>query len=184
MRAFLAITPSKEFIKKANTFIKELMLNYPHQLRITQAHNLHITLHFFDDLKKEHLPQLTAALQNITNNFSTIPITVSKKLLLPSKQNATVLAWKIKTSKELLQIKMLIDTLLASYGYPIEKQEFLPHITIARSKNTQLLHEIELPNLEHSFNVQELVLFESSPQKGEFHYKVVEIISFPAYLPP
>jgi 2'-5' RNA ligase len=178
MRAFLAIVPDTSTSHKLASVLTELACEPSHQLRLVKLNHLHLTLHFFDNLQIAHIQPLLAALQNIMNNFDSIPIHLTRKLLLPSNRHAKSLAYQIKASKALIQLKMMLNAITLNYGYTIEHEKFLPHITMARSKNSELLQQIELPILNGVFQAREIVLFESLPEQGEYQYKVIEIISF------
>lgn len=172
MRAFIALMPDENQRSHLSEIIDKLHALYP-QLHCASLEKLHLTLQFFKDLKIEHVASVFQIMKEATCNQFPFSMQVTKKLLLPNDKHPTVLAYEVQVNKQLKQIKQLLNKSLEQLGYKDEHREFLPHITIARSKDSKLLTEIHLPELNIHSKVTECVLFESCPEAGEFVYKVI-----------
>lgn len=171
MRAFLAIVPDQNLQRQLMAVIHGLQDQ--HGLKLTSQKKLHLTLHFFVDLKSEDVAPILTALNLVLKNNFPLSLQIGKKILLPNEAQASVLAYQVELTRDLQAMKNLIDEELLKFNYKDEHEVFLPHITIARSSDAGLLLGITLPELKTEFVVNGLVLFESNLQAGEFGYQIL-----------
>ncbi|MCD6047374.1 MAG: hypothetical protein K0S08_1021 [Gammaproteobacteria bacterium] len=178
MRAFIAIPPAANAMQNFKSVLHDLAILYPEKLYLTKPEKLHLTLHFFTEFDPSHIRALIFLLEKIVLPENKIFIEPQKKLLLPDLEAPSILAYRVKKTRELMALKLQIDQCVSALGYPAEAREFLPHFTLARSKERGLLHQIELPDLDCAFAFNEIVIYESVQKDGVFTYRPIEIINY------
>jgi 2'-5' RNA ligase len=178
MRAFIAIPPAANAMQNFKSVLHDLAILYPEKLYLTKPEKLHLTLHFFAEFDPSHVRALIFLLEKMVLPESKIFIELQKKLLLPDSEAPSVLAYRVKKTRELMALKFQIDQCISNLGYAVETREFLPHFTLARSKERGLLHQIELPALDCAFAFNEMVIYESIQKDGAFTYRPIEIINY------
>lgn len=127
MRLFVAL-PLPASVKKA---IQPLLEAIPAG-RKSKDHQLHLTLAFLGDVPEERLSELSQALGRVQMKaFSTQLKGVG---CFPNPNRARVLWVGMEPWEELSQLKSKIEGALEPLGFPKEKRNFQPHITISRIK--------------------------------------------------
>lgn len=82
-------------------------------------------------------------------------------------------------SRTVYSLEMAIDTECERLGYPLEGRRFHPHLTLARIRQAENARELGKRFLQThieplSFDVREIVLYESELGPGGSVYKVVK----------
>ncbi|MCL2155857.1 MAG: RNA 2',3'-cyclic phosphodiesterase, partial [Leptospirales bacterium] len=117
--------------------------------------------------------------------LNTVSYHIDKISTFSAKSNPSVIWAGLKCSEEpLAKIINSINELSLLFGFPVEKRNFMPHLTLARiKKNVKLPLElknyldskIELKSSSSAFN--ELILFESILKKTGPEYKKLGVIN-------
>ncbi len=159
MRYFIAIDIPDELKEEIREFQKTL----PFGLKLVKPENIHITLKFLGDVDEK---EIISKLEGIEiEQFESKTIEIG---FFPKKNYARVI-WLGLEDNEITDIVRKIETRLN-----LTKEDFIPHITIARSK-------IPLRNLEINFKpektikINKITLYSSElTPKGPIYKKVVE----------
>jgi 2'-5' RNA ligase len=160
LRLFLALPLSSGLKKKIAFLEKKIEEKTKIKFPWIKIENLHLTIVFLGYLNYENYLKVEEILKNINWN-KRLELKI-KKIDYGPPQNKRMIWLYLEKNQDLENLKNLIEEKLNQEKIPYqrEEREFLPHINLARLKNTKDLPEIkEELNWQVVFN--ELVLFQS-----------------------
>lgn len=99
-------------------------------LRPAREDQLHLTLHFLDEVDDTRLHTLHKAVAAVA--FQPFPLTICGVGRFPLKGKPSVLWAGVETSEPLLQLHADLAEALEAADFPTEHRPYRPHITIAR----------------------------------------------------
>ncbi len=100
--------------------------------------NLHLTLKFIGDTPENDIKELSNELRSIIRSHNSFKLSINGTGCFPNEQKPSVLYLGIKhDQKQLIHLYNDIENFFFDKGYLNSKNEFLPHITIARIKYPQ-----------------------------------------------
>ena len=149
MRAFSAIDVPDKIREKIFKFQKIL----PRQsLSFVQRKAMHITLHFFENINESQAAIVSQAI----SNFNTAPFEVEVNGVSYFGKGSAIRVIYAKVNDSAKQISALysqISQVLIDSKTPFDhKYEYVPHITIARCKDSPAyLKDIIMQNQDHMF---------------------------------
>jgi 2'-5' RNA ligase len=102
-----------------------------------RSENLHVTLKFIGEIESEKSLALVHALAAVR---STQPVHLEFRGVgfFPNQRRPSVLWAGVHGSPNLMSLATEINSVLAPLGIPSEEKPFVPHLTIARSKELRL----------------------------------------------
>ncbi|MBU1119209.1 RNA 2',3'-cyclic phosphodiesterase [Patescibacteria group bacterium] len=171
-RLFIAIFPPENVLKKIQSFQEDI---HSENVKLTQKQNLHATLAFFGSVSSKKQQRIENCISSCAQKIKKHVATVSlNPLFLPSKKHATVIALPINKNNTLSNIYSCITKGLGKE----EKKEFLPHVTIGRSKKIITKEAMQRINNDQkettiTFAVEKIVLVESQLQKEGSQYTIL-----------
>jgi len=150
MRCFLAVDiENNETLDKL--FSIALKFNIE-GVKIVEKENLHITLRFLGEIKENEVEELKRILSNV--KFKKFEARISSLGCFPNLRRPRVVWAGIKEGfAELKQLYELIDYELRRNNYIFPKEDFYPHVTIARVKNFKAIENVI--NLIESYHNEE-----------------------------
>ena len=98
---------------------------------------IHVTLKFLGNISSEQIIEISKGLEETTQEVSPFHLEIAGLGAFPNLRQPRVL-W-IAISGEVAKLSRLqqkIDSLLASCGFPKESRPFVPHLTLARLKDS------------------------------------------------
>ena len=130
--------------------------------RWVRAENLHVTLKFLGETGDDKLDAVRHALGTIRSEQ---PVTLQFRGLgfFPSERSPRVFWVGVEASANLKTLAADIESAMEKLGFPSEKREFSPHLTLARFERSQLpdaLRKAIGENAQREFG---------SLRTGEFH---------------
>lgn len=163
IRTFLAIPLDAATLNMIGTIQKQLQTELP-EIRWTERDNLHLTLHFFDNITEESLEKAAKIVVSVVSLCNPFPLTFTQIGAFPSTERIHVVWLGVKSSK-LNDLHQALQKRFHAAGFPIERRPFRPHITIGRSRR-QGRHILSQQNrkVTGSMRVRELILYESRLQ--------------------
>lgn len=163
-RLFIAVDISEEGRKAAASQIDELRKHSTDKgISWVKPENLHITVKFLGDTDNALIEPLSETLTRIASQFSPISLSLSDPRVLGKR----VICIDISDeSQELSVLEKMIDTACGKLGFPKEKRQFHPHLTLARIRDARgtdgLIGHHRKTQIEPvEFDVREIVLYES-----------------------
>ncbi len=143
MRLFIALYFDEPTQEKLIALQKDLSKN--HKGRYTKESQLHITLHFFADIDKRDVDKLTALIQAMRMDKTTLNLAEFGHFTRP-KGNILYLS---PTDQWLYTLESKLRSDLKAAGFKVSKKTFKPHITLARDV---LITSAALKRIKTQFN--------------------------------
>ncbi|RMF05158.1 RNA 2',3'-cyclic phosphodiesterase [Candidatus Woesearchaeota archaeon] len=167
MRLFIAI----EVAGEAARILKEVQESLPPSVKKTKE--FHITLKFLGET--ESWQDIDKSMRNL--EFEKFSITINDIGAFPNQKFPRVIWAGISESKELLNLKRDVDSLIRNFK---DDKPFHPHITLARTRREtridfETLRKILLKGSERSVLVNSVFLFKSTlTPEGPVYTKLAE----------
>ena len=129
--AAIKINPSEAFLSRYLS-LKQHLKN--EKIRWVDPENIHITLKFFGETPEHHIPGINAALQEAAASMNSFSINIANTGIFGSSYNPKVIWFGIDPHEEITMLSSHIFDKLEHAGIPKDRQNFVPHLTIARMK--------------------------------------------------
>ena len=164
MRLFTAFELSSEVKKEVLRLQAELR---PLPFRRWQPEKtLHLTLHFLGEVDPALLGSLEASMKAGCHGFGAIQLQLGPLGAFPSLKRPRNLWLSVDGQHDrLTALEALIRPRVMRLGIPLEDRRYSPHITLARDPQASVVVP-EVSVLPVAWTVSELVLFESTLQRG------------------
>ncbi|MFW5993866.1 MAG: RNA 2',3'-cyclic phosphodiesterase [Halanaerobiaceae bacterium] len=137
MRLFIAGALPEKTKEEISFWQQKIAESTEGKIKFVRPENLHVTLKFLGETetdKKEKIISILDSLEN-RNGFKTDIQTVSA---FPGMKNPKILVAKLIKNKEILQgIYSKLENDLLKLGFEKETRYFIPHITLARTKDNR-----------------------------------------------
>lgn len=178
--AAIKVKPSEAFISKYYLLKK----SFQHEkIRWVKPNNLHITLKFFGETPEHHIPAINLALNESINNISPFAIDIKDIGVFGSSYKPKVIWFGIDPKNEIEALVSSIYNELSQIGIHPDRQNFVPHLTLARMKfiEDKKLFQLQIDKQKEGLiqkeEVTEFHLFESILKPEGPEYRVVESFS-------
>ncbi len=103
--------------------------------RWVQKENLHLTIRFLGGIEESKIDKIREVLAGPMASFTPFSIGFSELGGFPNLKKCRVLWIGVEKGNEAcLQLKKISDDSLIRFGFPKEPENFIPHVTLARSK--------------------------------------------------
>jgi 2'-5' RNA ligase len=179
-RIFAAIDISDEVRRRVSEYSEALRREFPN-LRVgwEKTEKLHLTMKFLGDTTEKQLSAFIETVESIAKEFSEFRPRISETGVFPSPQNPRILWLGLYDEQNNLQkLSEILETKCEEIGFPKEKRNFKPHLTIARIREPQKAKEIAQKHLQNEFEplefkVSEIIIYESKLQSSGSIYSIV-----------
>jgi RNA 2',3'-cyclic 3'-phosphodiesterase len=146
-------------------------------MKTVPAANLHITLRYLGEIRREKTDELRSALRTVS--FNPFTATVMGTGCFPNRRNPAVLWFGVQPAGQFEAIFYRIEDALRPLGYGPEQRRYHPHITVARTDAHAKKEAVSFLGEYAAFNagdfiVEEFVLYESILKRSGPEYRVVE----------
>ncbi len=176
MRAFIAIELN-EYVRKALLgFMKEAR-RPDAAVRWVRPEGMHLTLKFLGEISSTQESDIGDALDEVTARHESFALDFSGLGTFPPKSRIPRVIWAgIDQSRPLADLNQDLEDALEPLGFPRERRQFHPHLTLGRVKSPhgldrilQLVQNHELTPFG-SLTVPEVVLFKSTLKPSGAEY--------------
>ncbi len=164
-RCFIAIPLPNDMAKSVGDYSNNLQeLLHLHTWSFMKTLDYHITLQFLGNVEQTVLPEICQRLQRIAGSQACFRAEIAKPVWFPSQQHANVLALGVRAAEQLTALALTVQNALADLNLAQDKRVFLPHVTIARCKQS---HDVSikpmcaLPQTVLVFAVNQIGLYQS-----------------------
>jgi len=166
-----------------NQKILEMLTNYKKQyaqdfIRWIPAKNLHITLYFLGKIKQKLIPDLISKLNYIATQTKTFALEFEQITKAPTNHSPSMIWAQFKNNEIYENLTKAISQEVKNF---VENQNLhknkksIPHITIARCKNSFKLKNLELTQKKLSnLEVDAFHLMESQLDTKGSNYSIIE----------
>lgn len=111
-------------------------------IKWVNSEGIHITLKFLGDISSEQIIEISKVLAETSQEMSPFHLEIAGLGAFPNLEQPRVLWVAINGEiAELSRLQQKIDFLLASCGFSKESRPFVPHLTLARLKDSILPEE-------------------------------------------
>jgi 2'-5' RNA ligase len=175
-RLFIAVDISEEARAAASGVIASLREEFPLKgVGWSKPENLHVTIKFLGDTDEAAEARLVERLSSIATSYLPFRLQLDKPELLGKRVISIAIRSETPT---VFSLEMVIDTECERLGFPREGRRFHPHLTLARIRQPQNARELGGQFLRSrieplSFDVREIVLYESELGAGGSVYRIV-----------
>ena len=181
MRLFVAVDiPSdiKDALHKEAMRLKGrgIRASYP------SKESYHITLKFLGEVEEGKVPNIVSALKGWSGSVEPFRVRIKNKGVFPGLAQPRVVWCGVELTDELAKVQSLVEESMASLGFPKEKRDFHPHITLGRLKRLSpgergfIRSFCGEERLYGEFVVDNIVLYRSILRPEGARYAKLEII--------
>ncbi|TVQ13348.1 MAG: RNA 2',3'-cyclic phosphodiesterase [Balneolaceae bacterium] len=147
-------------------------------IKTVSEENLHITLRYLGEIRRERVQELRNALRTVS--FNPFAATAAGTGCFPNRRNPAVLWVGVEPAGQIEALFYRIEDALNPLGYGPEKRRFHPHITVARPRPRAKKAAIDFLDQYSDFSagefaIDEFVLYESILRREGPEYRMVEV---------
>ena len=139
MRLFIGVNineRSKKFIERKMNILKK---DYNNNFKWVKKDNWHLTLKFIGEATAAEKENLIKSLKNIDFDHQKAYINFNRIKAFPNLKKAKVLYLALAQGREVLKkLHQDLEEELSNYNFESDKRDFIPHLTLARSKDNGL----------------------------------------------
>jgi len=132
LRSFIAIEIPELVKREISDKTLTLLEKHRPSLRWVPAEKMHLTIKFLGDFPESKIPLLSQSLALKCREYPVSEIMVSGVGCFPKMSRPAVIWIGLKMPVSLNNLQVQIEKAAASFGIPVEKKPFSPHLTIAR----------------------------------------------------
>ena len=179
MRCFIALEFPPEVKSRIYSDLQREMRDKP-ELKWVSKDNLHLTLKFLGEVPENQVDRLARELETLKRE-KRIEVKLGGLGSFLDRGSVRVLWIGIEQgSREIEKLAKKVENLAAKLGFPREKRQFVPHLTVARARRhsrrffrpSDFKTELNIP----PFEVKELVLFKSTLTPDGPIYEKLKVI--------
>jgi len=185
MRLFTALEIPDAWRAAVAKASSELQRRSPVALRISPPSNTHLTVRFLGEVDDERVPALTAALHALRSQACELRLAPAGAF---GGARTRVVWLGVEGDADCLaSLVGALDEALAGVGFPAERQQWRPHLTLARVRDrvsaperrelAQLVRTLEAPPAE-PFSANTLDLVRSDLGNGPARYEILTRVRF------
>ncbi len=165
-RLFVAIKvyPDKNFLTTYRSLQHALQLE---KISWVKPDNFHLTLKFLGKTQEEKLPLIRTTLQETVQKNVGFPLTFSGTGIFGSAYKPRVIWFGTEPNATLQKMGEQILDALDDAGFPRDRQNFVPHLTIGRIRKIEHKKNFQQAVSDHrndflqTINVDNIILYES-----------------------
>ena len=178
MRTFIAVDLPDEVKEKIGVYINSLREYFGNGVKWILPENLHLTIKFLGEVKKNDLEVIENCVSQVTSGFDSFMLELSGIGFFPAERKPRVF-W-IGTDKgghSLLDTYQCLESCLETEGFDRDSKPFSPHLTIGRARKfMKLVIPDNIPDFDPvMFNVNGLAVIKSTlTPKGPIYEKMYE----------
>lgn len=129
VRCFVAVNvratrPLREFLDDLSA------LGRP--IRTSDAEKLHVTLKFLGDVKSAQIPAISRAVEQVCQPIEAFDVLLRGTGVFPHRRRPSVVWVGMENADALVQMATSLEDALKALGFPRERREFQPHLTVGR----------------------------------------------------
>jgi 2'-5' RNA ligase len=133
-RGFIAIEiqPASSIIEFENSITKSGA-----DVKLVEPQNIHLTLKFLGDTEESKIEAIDHSIKESLAGIKPFSLTLIGTGVFPNEKYVKVIWIGIKDGDMLKTIAGALDEKLVTLGFPKEKRDFSPHLTIGRVKTAR-----------------------------------------------
>ena len=177
-RLFVAVklTPDDNFLKSYVALRHALQLE---KISWVKPENFHLTLKFLGKTPEEKLPVIRTALQQTAEQIEAFSMKMAGTGIFGSAYKPRVIWFGVEKDTAVHQLGEMVLNSLDKAGFPRDRQNFVPHLTIGRINKIEHKKMFQEAIAAHrddflqESQVKKIILYESLMKPGGVVYKPV-----------
>ncbi|MBU0529305.1 RNA 2',3'-cyclic phosphodiesterase [bacterium] len=134
LRTFISVTLPKKIVPLSD-MLKTTVNSQKDNVKWVNSGNIHLTLKFLGHTPLETADEINEILKNLVANHSGMELSISGTGCFPKIERPRVLWLGVEGDIEPLQEFVSdLNIKLEKLGFPLDENEYIPHITLARIK--------------------------------------------------
>jgi len=135
MRTFVAVELDLN-IKDSLVELTSRLSRKSADIKWVKKQGMHITLKFLGEVAETQIPEIVQALREVCDSFVPFPISIRGTGFFPPQSRLPRILWVgIEQSRALSVLQEKIEDQLHKQGFPCEKRQFRPHLTLGRVRS-------------------------------------------------
>ena len=135
MRTFVAVELDPD-VKDSLVELTSRLSRRPADIKWVKKQGMHITLKFLGEVAETQIPEIVQALHEACDSFVSFPISIRGMGFFPPHSPLPRILWVgIDQSRALSVLQEKIEDKLNKQGFPREKRQFRPHLTLGRVRS-------------------------------------------------
>jgi RNA 2',3'-cyclic 3'-phosphodiesterase len=142
IRTFIAIELSEEVKTGLRALQSRLKSPNAGCAKWVDPGSIHLTLKFLGSTRRDLIPSITSNLDNLAKNIFNFELSITELGAFPDFRRVRVV-WVGLTGalNDLNRLQIDIESAISPLGFPTEKRPFVPHLTLARLRETATILE-------------------------------------------
>ncbi len=142
IRTFIAIELPEEVENGLRSLECRLKTSNPASAKWVEPGSIHLTLKFLGETRLDLIPTISSALDNISNSTPFFTLSVTELGAFPDVRRVQVVWVGLTGDLSVLnQLQKNIEAAISPLGYPAETRAFVPHLTLARMRDSASLQD-------------------------------------------
>ncbi len=172
----IKIVPDETFLKSYGALRHALQLE---KISWVKPDNFHLTLKFLGKTPEEKLPAIREALQHVAKQKKMFSMKMAGTGIFGSSYKPLVLWFGVENDEAIHQLGEDVLNVLDNTGFPRDRQNFVPHLSIGRIKKIEHKKIFQDAITAHrhdflqEFTVDKIILYESLLKPSGVVYRVV-----------
>ena len=134
LRTFISVTLPKKIVSVSN-MLQTTVISQKDNIKWVNPGNIHLTLKFLGHTPFEAADNINEVLKDLVTNHSGMELNITGTGCFPKIERPRVLWLGIDGNIDQLQDFVAdLNIKLEKLGFPLDENEFIPHITLARIK--------------------------------------------------
>lgn len=134
MRTFIAVDLDKE-IKSNLLSLLDKLKKKGENIKWIRQEGMHLTIKFIGEIKEEKISDIENILRKIAEGHKPFSLKINGTGFFPlERKNPRVLWAGVEADETLYSLQRQLESDLEKIGFPREKREFHPHLTLGRVK--------------------------------------------------
>jgi 2'-5' RNA ligase len=153
------------------------------ELEWTPPENFHVTLCFLGATPADRLPEVAHLISSVCRGHSPFETTLKGLGGFPDEHHLRVLWVGVRKSRPLSGLQADLAEAMTSLGYKLEDRDYVPHLTIARTRKSRSGKDLISPYVRTTFGdlrIDNVALYESVMHGARPHYEILETFSLAA----
>jgi 2'-5' RNA ligase len=143
IRTFVAVDISPEIRSAAQKQIRAFQALGVEGYKWVEQDEMHLTLKFLGDIRDNESPEVCKLVQRAVQNCEPVVLNVAGLGSFPSADRPRTLWMGITEGmEEIRELQSRVDQALKEMGFPQERNEFTPHITLGRLNRGNRSHPV------------------------------------------
>lgn len=128
------------------------------------GHNYHVTLNFLGNTPAEKIPDIIQAIEKVASVLPPFETSLRGLGAFPDEHHMRVLWAGVRKSRALTFLQQELTDALEQIGFEPEARDYIPHLTLARTRKSRSGKDLVSPYVRTSFEdvtVSRIALYES-----------------------